>query len=183
MDFARPTAPIADTVEARMSNLLLRWPRMSLFCAVLTLPVAAQTPPDQVLLKDYKPKSSFKIPETRVEKAKYRAIDVHSHNYAPQDADVDRWVKTMDEVGIERTIILTGATGEKFVELLKKYGRHAGRFELWCSIDYTGFDQPDYATRATAELERCRKAGAMGVGELSDKGRGLGATSNALGMH
>jgi len=32
-------------------------------------------------------------------------------------------------------------------------------------------------------LERCHKAGALGVGELGDKGRGLGATANALGIH
>src|SRR5688572_1279416 len=56
----------------------------------------AQTPPDQLLLKDYRPRSIFKIPETRVEKARYPVIDMHSHNYAPTEADVDRWVRTMD---------------------------------------------------------------------------------------
>ena len=45
--------------------------------------------PDQILLKDYKPRTIFKIPETRVEKARYAVIDVHSHDYAPTDADVD----------------------------------------------------------------------------------------------
>jgi uncharacterized protein len=32
-------------------------------------------------------------------------------------------------------------------------------------------------------LERCQKAGATGVGELSDKGRSLGSTSNTFGLH
>ena len=31
----------------------------------------AQTPPDEILLKDYKPRSIFKIPETGIEKARY----------------------------------------------------------------------------------------------------------------
>jgi Predicted metal-dependent hydrolase of the TIM-barrel fold len=53
------------------------------------------------------------------------------------------------------------------------YGKYPDRFEVWCGIDYTGFDQPGFGAHAVAELERCLKAGARGVGELSDKGRGL----------
>ena len=39
---------------------------------------AAEPPPDKILLKDYKPHSIFKIPETRVEQARYPVIDVHT---------------------------------------------------------------------------------------------------------
>jgi uncharacterized protein len=49
--------------------------------------------------------------------------------------------------------------------------------------DYSGFDQARYGPGAVAELERCHKAGARGVGELSDKGRGLGSRTNTFGMH
>src|SRR5213594_3501827 len=144
---------------------------------------SAQTPLDEILLKDYKPRSIFKIPETRVEKARYAVIDVHSHDYAPTAADVERWVRTMDEVGLEKTIILSGSTRAKFDAAMAKYGRHPKRFAVWCGIDYTAFNQPGFGPAAVAELERCHKAGATGVGELSDKGRGLGATTNTLGMH
>ncbi len=61
-----------------------------------TFSIRAQTPPDQILLKDYKPRSIFKIPETRVEKARYPVIDVHSHDYARTDDNVARWVSSMD---------------------------------------------------------------------------------------
>ncbi len=108
-------------------------------------------------------------------------IDVHSHAYAKSEADVDRWVRTMDAVGIERTVVLTGATGPKFDELVALYGRHGERFELWCGIDYTGFDRPGFGPAAVTELERCVRVGAIGVGELSDKGGGL--SRNAGGMH
>ncbi|MBI5384237.1 MAG: amidohydrolase family protein [Verrucomicrobia bacterium] len=159
-------------------------PRTAAFVlAGLAFVAPAQTPPDQILLKDYRPRSIFKIPETRVEKARYPIIDVHSHNYARTDADVDRWVRTMDQVGVERTIILSGNTGARFDDVFAKYRRHPKHFEVWCGLDYTGFDQPGFGPAAIAELERCHQAGATGVGELSDKGRGLGATSNVLGMH
>ncbi len=156
----------------------------SAFPSTAAEPTPSTAPnPDQILLKDYKPRSIFKIPETRVSKARYAAIDMHSHNYTRTEADVARWVRTMDEVGVEKTIILSGYTGARFDEAVAKYGKHANRFEVWCGIDYSGFDQPGFGPAAIAELERCRKAGATGVGELSDKGRGLGATSNVLGMH
>jgi predicted TIM-barrel fold metal-dependent hydrolase len=153
------------------------------FLAAFASAVSAQNSPNQVLLKDYRPKSIFKIPETRIEKARYPILDVHSHNYARTDADVDRWVATMDEVGIEKTAILSGNTKDKFDQVLAKYTRHPKRFEVWCGFDYTGFDQPGYGPAAVTELERCHRAGARGVGELSDKGRGLGSTTNTLGMH
>lgn len=155
----------------------------ALFICSLHLAASGQTPPDQLLLKDYHPRSIFKIPQTRVEKARYAVIDMHSHDYAPAEADVDRWARTMDEVGLERTVILSGSTGAKFDALVARYRKQPDRFAVWCGIDYSGFSQPGFGPGAVAELERCRKAGATGVGELSDKGRGLGATSNALGMH
>ncbi len=170
-----------------MSNSLFRspvpWRAVVLIGFGLSLPARAQTPPDQILLKDYRPRSIYKIPQTHVERARYPVVDAHSHNYARTDADVDRWVQTMDRVGIERTIILSGYTGRRFDEVLAKYRRYPKRFEVWCGIDYTGFDQPGYGPAAAAELERCCRAGATGVGELSDKGRGLGSTSNIFGLH
>jgi len=147
-----------------------------------TVATQAQTP-DEILLKDYRPKSIFNLPQTRVEKARYPIIDVHSHDYARTEADIDKWVRTMDEVGLEKTLILSGSTGEKFDSTVARYGKHPGRFEIWCGLDYEGLDKPGYGPAAVAELERCHKAGAVGVGELSDKGRGLGGSTNRPGMH
>jgi uncharacterized protein len=147
------------------------------------LPLRAQTDPDHILLKDYHPRSIFQIPETRVEKARFAVIDVHSHNYARTDQDIDRWVKTMDAVGLEKTFILSGNTGTNFAETFARYHKYPGRFEVWCGFDYTGMDQPGYGPAAVADLENCHRAGATGVGELSDKGRGLGGTTNHPGMH
>jgi predicted TIM-barrel fold metal-dependent hydrolase len=154
-----------------------------LVAACLRLSSEAQTPPDEVLLEDYRPRSIFKIPQTRVEKARFPVIDIHSHDYAKTDADVARWVRTMDDVGLQKTVILSGATGPRFDELLARYRKYPQRFDVWCGLDYRGFDQPGFGPAAVAELERCHRAGARGVGELSDKGRGLGATTNTLGMH
>ena len=136
--------------------------------------------PDQLLLKDHRPRSIYKIPQTRVEKARFPVIDVHSHPYARTPEQVDQWVRNMDEVGVAKSIVMVGATGKRFDDAVALFQKYPDRFELWCGIDYTGFDQPGFAERAIAELERCARAGARGVGELSDKGRGFQGTA---GMH
>ncbi|HLN71957.1 MAG TPA: amidohydrolase family protein [Prolixibacteraceae bacterium] len=140
---------------------------------------------DQLLLKDFRPVSIYKIPVTAVNKAVFPVIDIHSHDYAQTEAEVDRWVKTMDECGIQKTIILSGATGDKFDALVKKYSKYPDRFDLWCGLDYSGYDLPGYGAAAVKELERCYKMGAKGVGELSDKGMGVNYSEarKTGGMH
>jgi predicted TIM-barrel fold metal-dependent hydrolase len=140
--------------------------------------------PETILLKDYRPKSIYKIPVTDIAKAKFPIIDMHSHPYAKTAQEIDQWVATMDEVGVQKTIILTMATGAEFDQISKKYAKHPERFELWCGFDFAGYDKPGFGVAAVKELERCKQAGARGVGEIHDKGKGLrSGKSNAPGMH
>lgn len=127
----------------------------------------------ELKLKDYRPKSIYRVPETRIKKAKFPVVDMHSHAYAKTDEQLAQWVKTMDDAGIEKTVILTGSTGARFDSLYAKYSIYPGRFELWCGFDLVGYHEPGWREAAVKELERCAKVGARGVGELSDKGLGL----------
>jgi len=127
--------------------------------------------PENILLKDYRPKSIYKIPITEVPKAKFPVIDMHSHPYPKTEGEIAEWVRNMDEVGVEKTIILAMATGEKFSDIYRKYSPYPDRFELWCGFDYTGYDRPGFGPQAVKALERCHEIGARGVGELHDKGK------------
>ena len=140
--------------------------------------------PETILLKDYRPKSIYKIPVTEIDKAKYPIIDMHSHPYAKTAQQIEEWVKTMDEVGVQKTVILTMAIGAEFDEIYRKYSKYPERFEMWCGLDLSGYNKPGFGPAAVKELERCRQAGARGVGEIHDKGSGLVAgKSKAPGMH
>jgi predicted TIM-barrel fold metal-dependent hydrolase len=140
--------------------------------------------PETILLKDYRPESIYKVPVTKIAKAKFPIIDMHSHPYAKTAPAVEEWVKNMDEVGVEKTLILTMTTGAEFDEIYRKYAKHPERFEMWCGFDFTGYDKPGFGPAAVKELERCRQAGARGVGEIHDKGQGLrSGKSKTLGMH
>jgi predicted TIM-barrel fold metal-dependent hydrolase len=140
--------------------------------------------PEQILLKDYRPKSIYKIPVTEVAKAKYPIIDMHSHPYAKTPEQIAEWVGNMDQVGVEKTVILTAAVGGDFDAVYREYAKYPARFEVWCGFDFAGYDQPGFGPAAIRELERCHQAGARGVGELHDKGRGMASgKSKTLGLH
>jgi predicted TIM-barrel fold metal-dependent hydrolase len=138
---------------------------------------------DSLLLKDYKPQSIFVIPKTVVPKARYPAIDMHMH--APRGGNLDSialiQIKNMDETGVQKTILFCG-TGKLFDRYASVYGKYPDRFDLWCGLDLAGYDQPGFGPATIAELERCVKLGARGVGEITDKGGGL-APGTAAAMH
>src|SRR5690606_10791492 len=98
-------------------------------------------PMDDVLLKDYAPKSSIIAKETFVPKAKFPVVDVHAHNYpkpvegkSPEEA-VAEWVKTQEEVGIATSVILGSATGADFDNMVKLYLEpYPDRFQLYCGV-------------------------------------------------
>lgn len=134
-------------------------------------------PMDSLRLRDYRPESSLVVAKTKVTKARFPVIDAHSHasmSGIKTRADVDAWVKTMDETGIEMSVVFTETTGAAFDRLadlfLKSYPK---RFQVWCGMDTRNIDPPDYPERAVRELERCYRKGARGVGEITDKGWGL----------
>ena len=140
--------------------------------------------PEQILLKDYRPKSIYKIPITEVDKARYPVIDMHSHPYAKTPEQIAEWVRTMDEVGIQKTVILSMSVGNDFDTVYRQYAKYPDRFEVWCGFDLTGYDKPGFGPAAVRELERCHQAGARGVGELHDKGKGMqSGKQKTMGMH
>jgi predicted TIM-barrel fold metal-dependent hydrolase len=141
-------------------------------------PATPQVLPDALLLNDYRPKPIHKIPVTEVRKARHPAIDMHVHVHANTPEQIREWIQTKDEVGIEKSIVLTGATGERFDRIAELYRPHQDRFELWCGLDLSRFDQSDFDSRAVAELERCFRLGARGIGEISDKGSGIARSEN-----
>lgn len=138
--------------------------------------------PTQLKLKDFKPKSIYRVPVTIIKKAKFPVIDMHSHVFAHSDKELADWVKTMDQAGLQKTIILTGSTGPRFDSVYSQYAKYGDRFELWCGFDIDGYKEPGWSDKAVKELERCFKMGARGIGELSDKGLGL-RYSGGFGPH
>jgi hypothetical protein len=140
---------------------------------------AGPGPMDAILVKDHAPRSSVVTKESFIPKAKYPVIDCHVHVVGRTPEEIKEWVSTMDEVGMETSIVLTGATGKAFDALVEALPKaYPGRFLLYCGIDRTDIGNPDYSERIVTELIRCHKNGACGVGEISDKGSGISRDSS-----
>jgi len=141
-------------------------------CCHKTTP-ATDHPERQLLLADFRPENINNIPQTYVEKAKFPVLDMHSHDYAANEEEIAQWVATMDACGIEKTNVMHCSwIGDDFETVLQKYAQFADRFNFWCCFDYSRYGQPDFAEACIRTLERCKELGAMGVGELGDKGVG-----------
>ena len=155
---------------------------LALVITVLAILVSGCSAPKQngdvdisstLLLRDYQPKSIYNVERTLIQKAAFPVIDMHSHVNVSDRDGLDEWVGIMDRVGVEKTIVMTQANGPAFDSLYVFYSQYPERFDVWCSFDYTGYDEPGFGPAAVAELERCALLGAKGVGELGDKGKGL----------
>lgn len=128
---------------------------------------------DTLLLSEFRPVNVNNIPQTFVEKAKFPIIDMHSHDYVASAEEIDEWVKTMDLVGVQETHVMHCSwIGRPFEEVVALYSKYPDRFRFWCSLDYTQLLQDGTPDQAIAYLEKCRELGAIGVGEMGDKGLG-----------
>lgn len=140
---------------------------------------------EDLLLKDYEPISIYKTQVSSIQSAKFPAVDFHTHPYAKTEEELKAWVSILEKSNIKKTIILTYNTGASFDSLYHVYSKYDSYFELWCGIDYSGYNEIGWSQKAVKELERCYEVGAKGVGELGDKGLGLfySKPSPAYGMH
>lgn len=168
----------------KQSPLLKTIPAICL--TLSTLWVNGQKLTDTLLVKDYQPVSAFVIQETQVDKGKYPVIDMHSHDYTKTDEEIREWVTNMDACGIRKTHILScNWIGMPFEKFIARYSAYKDRFAFWTSFDYTGFDQPGWQAKSIATLVRHKQLGAVGVGEMGDKGFGdlYGYPTPGNGIH
>ena len=130
-------------------------------------------PVDQILLRDFSPVVVNNIPVTHVNRAKYDIIDMHAHDYASSAEEIEQWTKTMDEVGVLNTAVMHCSwIGRPFEEFVAAYAPYKDHFKFWCCFDYSDMS-PEGIEKACQLLERYHnELGAVGVGELGDKGEG-----------
>ena len=130
------------------------------------------SPADQILLKDFQPVVVNNIPVTEIKRAKFDIIDMHAHDYAESEEEIAQWCQTMDEVGVLNTAVMHCSwIGRPFEEYVAAYNAHKEHFRFWCCFDYSDMSEAGIA-KACETLARYHEMGAVGVGELGDKGEG-----------
>lgn len=138
-------------------------PRAMIAALLVTpLPAAAQT----MSVEEYAPKSTLRVPEHRVTRAKYPFVDVHNHqrpNQAPEQ--IRKMVGEMDALNMAVMVDLSGGTKGAVANKVKMYGADYGkRFVAFTNVDFSGIDQPGWTERAVQQLETDVKVhGARGL--------------------
>lgn len=120
-------------------------------------------------------------------RAEKRLIDLHLHINSTAD-HLRRAVSIMDSVGIGLGVNLSGGTvtskegGASAFERNKKLADELfpGRFVLYMNLDYSGWDEADFAERAVKQIEEGHRLGAAGLKEYKRLGLNLRDKSGAL---
>ena len=148
--------------------------------AVLAAPAAtAPAEKPQVLdLNKYQPKSMVHLPETKVPRAKFPVIDVHTHlsfqaaskNGVPlgekmvYPATPEELLAVMDRKNLRTMVDLTGGIGQGLAEAVAKLQTaHPGRFLVFTEPTYGRSNQSGYSKFQGDEIERAHQAGAKGL--------------------
>jgi predicted TIM-barrel fold metal-dependent hydrolase len=136
-------------------------------------------------LSDFEPKSMLKVPETKVPRARFPVIDVHTHlswvaegkngvslgekvTFTASPEDV---LPVMDRKNIRTMVNLTGGVGEGLVETVGKFQTaHPGRFLVFTEPWWSRLNDPGYPQFQADAIEKAHKAGAKGLKILKTLG-------------
>lgn len=120
-------------------------------------------------ITQYKPRTTLKTVQHPVARAKYPVIDIHSHQPTPiSEAQFATVVKGMDANNLRILVNASGAQGERLVQAIAalKKSQFKDRMVQFTDIDFRNVG-PGWATKAVAQLEADKAAGALGIGEIS----------------
>lgn len=106
-----------------------------------------------------------------------RLIDLHQHVQSTE-AHLRRCVRLMDAAGIGLVVNLSGGVVTHRPGEPSEFERNRalaerlfpGRFLLYFSLDYSGWDEPDFAERAVQQVETAQRLGAAGLKEYKRLG-------------
>jgi predicted TIM-barrel fold metal-dependent hydrolase len=147
---------------------------------------AAQKPTgEQLALGDYEPKSMLHVHESRVERARFPAVDIHTHisvsaksqNGVALDAEriylgkPGELLRTMDNKNVRSMVNLTGGYDNGLVDVIAKYDKaFPGRFYSFVEPGYEKFLDPNYPRIQAEAIEQAHRAGAKGLKILKTLG-------------
>ncbi len=131
----------------------------------------------ELLLKDFRPRAEVRLPEHRVTRPKFPAIDAHIH-LGPEFScgwygrDAAELVPVLDAMGVEMVVDLDGGWGEDLDERIAAYqGRFPGRFLHFARVDWqTALLLEHPGEYAAEQLRDSVRRGARGLKVWKDLG-------------
>ena len=129
-------------------------------------------------LGEFEPRSMLRVRETDVTRARFPAIDFHSHlswsavglgaePYGERMkllAPVPSLLEVMDRWNVQTMVNLTGGVGEGLALVLTALDRaHPGRFLTFTEPSWNAFPRSDFPTFQAEQIEKAHRMGAKGL--------------------
>ena len=145
---------------------------LTLATAALAQPQPRQ-PTEAMSFEEYEPKSTLVVPEHPRTRAKFPFIDIHNHQFS-LDTNASKLITDMDRINMTVMVNLSGGSGAELAQRMAMLsGKYPKRFVTFANVDFRGIDDPDFATKAAAQLEADVKSGAVGLKIYKNLGMSL----------
>lgn len=135
-------------------------------------------------LADFRPRCELRVPQHRVTKPRFPAVDVHVHlrHWEDSGRSPDELLRLMDAMGVETVVDLDGYWGEYLSTRIGRYQTpHAARFVVFSRVDLAAALQTDDPGQVAADQLRDNvRRGARGLKVWKDFGLRLRDRTGAL---
>lgn len=120
---------------------------------------------DRLPLKDFAPRSNLVVDQHEIQRARFPVFDAQSHlpdaGLSPEEV-----VRIMEACNIRKIVNFETSVfwGERLAQQLELYEKkYPDRFITATNINFEGIDDPDFSTRAAAQLEESYRLGARAI--------------------
>jgi predicted TIM-barrel fold metal-dependent hydrolase len=154
--------------------------------AARTAPAGPEgTRPVAITLPEYEPKSMLQVHETRVDRARFPLIDIHTHISVAAKSEngvelvperqylgtPQELMAVMDRKNIRAMVNLTGGYDTGLLEAVNQYDRaFPGRFYTFTEPSYSRFKEANYPSLQAQAIEQAHRDGARGLKILKTLG-------------
>ena len=115
--------------------------------------------------ESYDPPSTLVVPETKITRAKFPFIDVHSHQWRMAEGNLDQLVSEMDSLNMGIMVNLSGRNSEvlkKMTDNTKAQG-YENRIMVFSNINFRTIDEIDWEEQTCKQLDYDVSNGARGL--------------------
>jgi predicted TIM-barrel fold metal-dependent hydrolase len=126
---------------------------------------------------DYRPRNTLRVPEHKVPKAKFPAIDYHAHvgGYLGSADRLDSLRIYMEQLNLGMMVVADNISGDRLKSAMAVVNASPvmkDKVRILTGVRFQGVGTPGWADAAVKQLEADVAAGAVGIGEIG-KGFGL----------
>lgn len=135
------------------------------FLVPITLAAQRREPLDiQMDFEAYDPPSTLVVPEHPISKARFPFIDIHSHQWRMDTANLDQLVREMDAMNMGVMVNLSGRGGLILKNMTDNIAKqYPNRFVCFTNINLQSIDDPDWTTETVKQIEYDVANGARGL--------------------